>query len=132
MVLFREQSAESTKLAKDFEIICEKTGYKCEFCEADGYDFEVLEHLTLPIVFIIDKSSELHDFIQFKEKDLKYVRAYKRRFLNNLRYSVIECDDSAFSQFIDAGLAKLGANRSAPLCIGCPDENWVKSMFNKS
>jgi hypothetical protein len=88
--------------------------------------------LNLPVVFIIDKSSELHDFIQYQEKDPKYVRAYKRRFLNNLRFAVIECRDSAFAQFIEQGLTKLGAHRIAPISIGSVTESFIKSVFNKS
>lgn len=95
-------------MAKEF---CNLSKSKCELCEADGYDFEVLEHLNIPVVFIVDKSSDLHEFIVKKEKDPKDVRAYKRRFLNNLRFVVIDCGDLAFAQFVDEGLMGLGAKR---------------------
>jgi hypothetical protein len=106
--LFRSESEKSTRLAEEFSNLSK---LKCESCEADGYDFEVLEHLNIPVVFIVDKSSDLHEFIVKKEKDSKDVRAYRRRYLNNLRFVVIDAGDFAFAQFVDEGLAGLGAKR---------------------
>lgn len=108
MILYRSESKESNRLAKEFVKI---SGLNCELFEADGYDFEVLEHLRLPVVFILDKSSDLQDFLVKKENDSKDVRAYKRRYLNNLRFVVVNCGDLAFAQFVDEGLNALGAKR---------------------
>ena len=108
MILFRSESNESTRLAEEFAKISD---LNCELCEADGYDFEVLEHLSLPIVLILEKSPVLHKFLVKKEKDSKDVRAYRRRYLNNLRYVVVNCGDLAFAQFVDEGLKELGAKR---------------------
>lgn len=106
--MYRSESNESNRLAKGFVKI---SGLNCELCEADGYDFEVLEHLRLPVIFILDKSSDLQDFLVQKEKDPKDVRAYKRRYLNNLRYVVVICGDFAFAQFVDERLEALGSKR---------------------
>ena len=77
----------------------------------NGCDFEVLEYLEIPVIFILDGSETLHDFIMKKENDPKGIRAYQRRYLSNLRYAVIKSDDAAFSQFIDEGLGDIGGKR---------------------
>lgn len=108
MIFFRSESKESTRIAEEFAKISD---LNCELCEADGYNFEVLEHLRLPIVLILEKSSSLHEFLVKKEKDSKDFRAYRRRYLNNLSYVVVNCGDLAFAQFVDEGLKELGARR---------------------
>ena len=104
--MFRRDSKESKRLAEEF---FKNSELNCELCDADSYDFEVLEHLRLPVVFILDKSPALHDFLVKKEKDPKDFGAYRRRYLNNLRYGVVNCEDLAFAQFVDEGLKSLGA-----------------------
>lgn len=108
MILYRSESRESKRLAEEFVKLSD---LNCELCEADGYDFKVLEHLHLPVVFVIDKSPDLQDFLLKKEKDSKDLRAYSRRYLNNMRYVVVKSGDLAFAQFIDEGLKDLGAKR---------------------
>jgi hypothetical protein len=102
-----------------------------ELCEAVDYDFEVLEHLSLPIVFILDNSSNLQDFLMKKEKDPKDLMAYRRRYLNNLRYSVVNCGDLAFSQFVDEGLKGLGGKRLTILQDSLCSEDFVKEFKSK-
>lgn len=126
MILFRSESKESTRLAEEFANVSD---LNCELCEADGYDFEVLEHLCLPVVLILEKSSNLHEFLVKKEKDSKDVRAYRRRYLNNLRYVVVNCGDLAFAQFVDEGLNELGAKRL--LSLSELSAEFVEDFENK-
>ena len=130
LVLFRAASEESKQLANKFK---ELSGLKCELCEAEGYEFEVLEHLELPVVFIIDKSDELHEFIVKREKDSRDMRmqAYSRRYLNNLRFVVVNCEDLAFAQFVDEGLKGLGAKRLLNLCSEGLSEDYFKEFHEK-
>lgn len=114
-MLYRSDFEISKRIANEFEF---SSGLRCKLCEADGYDFTVLEHLNLPIMFIINRSPELFDFLTETEKDSKDLRAYKRRHLDNLMYAVRSAGDKAFAQFVDEKLSDLGAKRIVPL-----DEN---------
>lgn len=66
------------------------------------------------MVFVLDASSNLHDFIMKKESDPQGTRAYQRRHLSNLQFAVVKSDDAAFSQFIDEGLSEIGGKRIQP------------------
>lgn len=90
----------------------EESELNCELCEADNYDFTVLEVLNLPVLFIVERIWDgLQEFLMKKEKDSKEIRAYTRRHLSNLKYAVVNAGDKAFAQFVDDGLEKLGAKR---------------------
>lgn len=112
LVLYRSESEVSKRISEEFVNTCE---LRCELCDADGYDFTVLEHLNIPVTFILDRSPNLFDFLTQVEKDPKDLPAYRRRYLNNLRYSVRSAGDKAFAQFVDGTLTELGAKRVAPL-----------------
>ena len=98
----------------------------------NGCDFEVLEYLQIPVVFILDASEKLHDFILKKEADPKGVRAYQRRFLGNLRFAVVKADDAAFSQFIDEGLSEIGGKRVQERLENWDNmEKWTKKIVDQ-
>ena len=110
MVLYRSESEVSAKLSKEFSEKCE-CDLRCGLFEADGYDFQVLEFIDIPVLFVLDSSESLREFLMRKESDSQNIRAYKRRFLNNLDYAVLNAGDKAFSQFLDTKLEELGAKR---------------------
>lgn len=99
---------ETKELAEEFS---RKIGLKCEFCDSETYDFQVLEVLEIPVIFILDRSDSFTEFLMLKEKDPKDIRAYRRRYLNNLRYFVLKGLDGGFSLFIDEKLKELGGKR---------------------
>lgn len=138
MILFRNESRESKDCANEFSELSLQAGFKCEMCDVEAYDLEVLEHLdsSLTIIFAIDKSEKLFNYIRKKETDPKYIRAYKRRRLNNLRYAVIGVIDQGFAQFVDEGLEEIGGIRIQ--CIGNKSYQdgekfhmWSRDLFSK-
>lgn len=126
-MLYRSESESSTKLAREFS---EKLNLNCELCSVEGYDFEVLEVLRIPVVFIVDRSDGLQEFLMRKEKDLKDIRAYRRRHLNNLRFAVVDAGDLAYSQFVDRRLSELGGKRIVELISGEENERIKKFINN--
>jgi hypothetical protein len=111
------------RLATEFQESC---GLSCELCEADGYDYDVLEYLNIPVVFMIDRSTELLDFLMKQEKDSKDMQAYRRRYLNNLRFAVVSVIDKAFAQFVDEKFGELGGKRIALLDVKNFDWSIIK------
>ncbi len=108
-MFYRSESGKSTRLAEEF---AKESNMKCELCDENNSDFTVLEFLEIPVVFILDRSEGLQEFLTRKTKDSKDVRAYTRRFLSNLRFAVVEVvGDRAFSQFVDETPCALGARR---------------------
>lgn len=98
----------------------------------NGCDFNVLEYLQIPVIFILDGSSGLHDFIMKKESDPKGIRAYQRRHLGNLMFAVVKSEDAAFCQFIDEGLGEIGGKRIQPRLENEKNiAEWTKNLMKQ-
>ena len=102
--------------------------------DVEVYDLEVLEQLdsSVTIIFAIDRSEKLFNFIRKKENDPKYMRAYTRRRLNNLRYAVIGVIDQSFAQFIDEGLEDIGGIRIQSISNNSEKfSKWSRDLCSK-
>ena len=114
--------------------MCETMGMECEMFEADFYDFEALEVLEIPVIFALDRCEKLFDFLMLKEKDSNIIRAYRRRYLNNISYAVLDVGDAAFAEFIDTKMKDLGANQVLEVESGFDEskmEKFIESFTNK-
>lgn len=134
MILFRSESKASKVCAKEFSEFALQAGFKCEMCDIEAYDLEVLEQLdsSVTIIFAIDRSEKLFNFIRKKENDPKYIRAYSRRRLNNLRYAVIGGIDQSFAQFIDEGLEEIGGIRIQSISNNTEKfSKWSRDLCSK-
>lgn len=115
-------------MAKEF---VKQSGLTCDLCEENNYDFSVLEFVEIPVVFVLDRSEGLHEFLTSKEaKDSNYIRAYTRRFLTNLRFAVVEVGDKAFAQFVDDSLIHFGAKNVQEL-VGSEEIKEFSANFAK-
>ena len=134
MILFRNESEASKICAREFSDFALQAGFKCEMSDVEVYDLEVLEQLdsSVTIIFAIDRSEKLFNFIRKKENDPKYMRAYTRRRLNNLRYAVIGVIDQSFAQFIDEGLEDIGGIRIQSISNNSEKfSKWSRDLCSK-
>lgn len=116
------------------KLINEKIEMECELFEADLYDFDTLEHLEIPVIFALDRCEKLFEFSTLNEKDSKNIRAYRRRYLNNIRYAVLDVGDAAFAEYIDSTMTELGAKQIMKIEKSFDEtqvDEFIESFTNK-